>query len=311
MTETKPLTAIGFAPITLQDKPLFLSYLAQESARGCEFTFANLYLWGQQNFAVLEGHIVLFSRFGNRCIYPYPLGTGDIKPILDAIIADAHARGIRCRISGMSEAAAENLAALYPGKFRITHDEGTFDYVYRIDDLADLPGKPYHAKRTNLNRFTEAYPDCAAVPLTRENLPLAVRMVDEWYAARAVEDADTDFAMEKAALAKALCDYEALDMEGMLLLHGGEALAMTMASRQAADTFDVHFEKAKHGVQGAYAAINREFARYIREKYPTVRYLNREEDMGLEGLRRAKQSYRPHHRIVKFRAEYLEGTHDG
>jgi hypothetical protein len=107
-------------------------------------------------------------------------------------------------------------------------------------------------------------------------------------------------------LEKALRDYRELEIEGLVLRGGGEILAFTLASRLSEDTFDVHFEKARGDIQGAYPAINCEFARYIREKYPEVRYLDREEDMGLEGLRRAKQSYYPHHMVKKYWACLLE-----
>ena len=105
--------------------------------------------------------------------------------------------------------------------------------------------------------------------------------------------------MEKAALAKALQQREALGLEGLLLFDRGQALAMTMGSRLNEDTFDIHFEKALDAADGVYGAINNGFARYLREKYPQVRWLNREDDMGLEGLRKAKLSYNPDHMVEK------------
>ena len=88
-------------------------------------------------------------------------------------------------------------------------------------------------------------------------------------------------------------------MEGILLLDGKEVLAVTMGSRLGAEIFDIHFEKAREDVDGAYNAVNCEFARFLRLKYPEIRYLDREEDMGLEGLRKAKLSYNPHHMVEK------------
>lgn len=305
MIETKLPCTIAFSPITAADKARFDAYLSAEEGRGCEFSFANLYLWGEQCFAEVHGHLVLFSRFGKRTVYPYPLGTGEKKDVLDAILADAHARGICCRITGVTPQAKETIEALYPGDFRFTSDEGTFDYVYDIDDLADLSGKKYHAKRNHLAHFAESYPDAVAEVLTAENLPAAARMMAEWYAERSEEDPHADFALEREAAERALREREALALEGMILKNGEDVLAVTIGSQMSADTFDVQFEKARRGVQGAYAAINRAFARYIREKHPSVRYLNREEDMGIEGLRQAKRSYHPHHRIEKFRAEYV------
>lgn len=297
---------IPFAPITLQDRALYESYLAQEGERGCEFSFANLYLWGRQKIALVHGYIVLFSQFDRRSVYPWPLGHGDIRPVLDCILEDAQARGIPCRITGLGEEEKQILRQLYPERFRFHCDEASFDYVYDIHDLADLSGKKYHGKRNHLNRFREAVPDCTVLPLTESTVPLARRMLDEWYETKLRENSDADFLMEQAALEKALRDWDALQMEGLLLMNGGKVLAFTMASRLSPDTFDVHFEKAHTDVQGAYTAVNCEFARYLRDKYPEIRFLDREEDMGLEGLRRAKRSYHPHHMIRKCWACLLE-----
>lgn len=308
--QTTIFTKINFAPFTLQDKPLYERYLAKESGRGCEFSFANLYLWGRQSFTVLHGHIVLFSQFDRRSVYPYPLGEGDKRAVLDAIIADARERGIPCRLTGLSPAARAELEELYPGKFRFHADEGSFDYVYDIDDLAELKGKKYHAKRNHLNRFAETFPHYAVAPLCSENLPAVRQMLTRWYETRLAENPNADYHMEAAALEKALRDHLPLELEGLVLLDGEEVLAFTLASRLCDDTFDVHFEKARADVQGAYAAINCEFAHYIRRKYPSVRYLDREEDMGLEGLRRAKKSYYPHHQVEKCWACLLEDGYD-
>ena len=310
MLETKRSAKIDFAPITLKDKTLYEAYLAGESWRGCEFSFANLYLWGRQSFAVLQDHIVLFSQFDRRSVYPYPIGNGDKKAVLDRIMDDARARGIPCRITGLDASARQTLEELYPGKFRFHADQGSFDYVYAIDDLADLKGKKYHGKRNHLNRFREAVPQYTVEPLGEHNLDAVKQMAHCWYEARLRENPNGDYHMEQAALEKAFRDYRSLEMEGLVLRNGEEILAFTLASRLSDDTFDVHFEKASTEIQGVYAAINCEFARYIRGKYPTVLYLDREEDMGLEGLRKAKQSYYPHHMVEKCWACLLEDGYD-
>ncbi len=290
---------IEFHPVSLEDRELYMSYLLKETQRGCEFSFANLYLWGRQSISLLHGHILFFSQFDRRSVYPYPLGDGEKRATLDAIIADAHERGIPCRITGLGAEARQTLEALYPNRFRFHCDEGSFDYVYNINDLADLAGKKYHGKRNHLRRFEEAFPHYTTEPLGEENFSAVQEMAKLWYEERLAEDPHKDYHMEQAALKKAFRDYHALGMEGLALKDGERILAFTMASPLSEDTFDVHFEKAVSGVQGAYAAINRELARYIREKYPNVRYLDREEDMGLEGLRKAKRSYYPHHMIEK------------
>ena len=104
--------------------------------------------------------------------------------------------------------------------------------------------------------------------------------------------------------------FRQLELEGMILYVGGEPVAVTMGSRLAEDTFDVHFEKAREDIQGAYGAINRAFARHLREKYPDLLYLNREDDLGLPGLRKAKLSYNPAFLVEKCWAYLAEEAYD-
>lgn len=135
-------------------------------------------------------------------------------------------------------------------------------------------------------------------------------MVEQWYALRLQEDPTRDFHMERCAISKALKNRKALGMEGLLLRVEGKVVAMTLGSQLSDKVFDVHFEKAFDRYDGAYTAINRAFARYLREKYPALTHLNREEDMGLEGLRKAKLSYNPAYLQEKYWACLLEEGYD-
>ena len=135
-------------------------------------------------------------------------------------------------------------------------------------------------------------------------------MVQDWYRARLEADPNSDYYMEQAAIEKAFRDYDALGLCGLILSDGDDVLAFTMGSKLSANTIDVHFEKARPDVQGAYAAINNEFAKYIRSTMPEIKFLDREEDMGLEGLRKAKRSYYPHHMVEKCWACLLEDGYD-
>lgn len=306
MLNLKNKALIDFRPISLCDKEVYDKALASEQGRGCEFTFANLYLWGRQNIAFAEGGIALFSQFNRRSVYPYPIGCENKRDILDAIIADAENRGIPCRITGLSHEAKQTLEEFYPLKFRFHHDEGSFDYVYAIDDLADLPGKRYHGKRGHLKNFFSDHPNFETLPLTDSTIYMAEELAETWYREREEENPNSDYIMERAALKKAFRCHKELGMSGIVLAENGRALAFALGNHMAADTFDVNFEKASSAARGAYAAVNYEFARYLRENHPEIKYIDREEDMGLEGLRRAKKSYHPHHMIEKFWACLLE-----
>ena len=301
---------INFKPISWEDKPLYEPYLHDGIERGCELSFANLYLWGYQQAAIVQGHMVLFSQFGKRLVYPYPIGQGDKKAVLDAIMADARERGISCQINSLYGDAVDTLERLYPRQFRVHCTRDAFDYVYDICDLAELAGRKYHRKRTHCNHFRVAFPDYRVAPISEENVDDVRHMLDTWYEDRLSERPDSDYQMEQSAIYKALDHYKELGMEGLALYNGEQILAMTLGSQASRDTFDVHFEKARWDVDGAYTVINNEFARYIRDKYPQIRFLNREEDMGLDGLRKSKESYYPHHMIEKCWAYPQEDTDD-
>ncbi len=304
------MAMIDFQPVTPEKKIEFEQYLLDGKERGCEYSFANLCLWGRQRGAIIRGHLVLFSQFNRRTVYPYPVGSGDKGPVLDAIMADARERGIPCRITGLREADMQLLEQLYPGSFRYHCDRDSYDYVYDIQDLAELKGKKYQKKRNHCNRFRENFPHCTAEPLCQRNIGAAEQLIEQWYDTRRREDPQGDYHMEHAALRKALNHYQALSMDGLVLMDGDTALAVTMGSRLSQDTMDIHFEKARPEAEGAYAVVNFEFARYLRSKYPQLKYLNREDDLGLEGLRKAKLSYYPHHLVEKCWACLLEDGYE-
>ena len=301
---------IDFQPLTLEDRARFEKYLLDGTERGCEFSFANLYLWGRQRAAEVEGHLVLFSQFSRRSVYPYPVGTGDKTAVLEALMADAKERGIPCRITGLNQ---ENMALIeekFPGQFRFHCDRDSYDYIYDINDLADLKGRKYQKKRNHFNRFRDAYPYYTVEALSDENVEAVKALTDRLYAKKQEEDPQGDYHMERAALSKALKHYRELGMDGLVLRDGADVLAFTLGSPLSPDTFDVHFEKALPDVEGAYPVINCEFARYLREKYPNLQFLNREDDLGIEGLRKAKLSYYPHHLVEKCWACRLEDGYD-
>ena len=298
-----------FERLIPEKKAEYDKYLLPCGQRGCEYSFVNLYLWGRQTAAIVDGYLVLFSHFNGHSVYPFPVGQGDIQPVLDAVIEDSRQRGIPCRFTSLNQADMELLEALYPGKFRFRCDRNDFDYVYNIDDLADLKGRKFQQKRNHVNRFEAAYPDWRVDILNEATMEDAKTLIKHWFSYKQ-DHAETDMCLEKLALRRAFEQFEQLELEGLVLYAGGEPVAVTMGSRLSLDTFDVHFEKAREDIQGAYGAINRAFARHLREKYPELRYLNREDDLGLPGLRQAKLSYNPAFLVEKCWAYLAEEAYD-
>ena len=299
---------IHFERLTLDKKPEYDALLRHAAHRGCAFSFANLYLWGRQCAARVGDHLLLFSHFDGRTMYPYPVGPGEAKEAIELLMADAAERGIPLRLTGLNAHDVADLQKWYPDRFCFHCGRDGHEYVYAIDDLADLKGKRYQPKRNHVNRFLAEYPDAVIRPLSGETLADAEALAERWYQRRTQEE---DAGMEHAALHRAFAHWKELGLEGLVLYVGGQVVAMTMGSRLDDETVDVHFEKADLDYPGAYAVINRAFARHIREKYPAVKFLNREDDMGLEGLRKAKLSYHPHHMVEKCWAHLItEEFHD-
>ena len=216
---------------------------------------------------------------------------------------DAKQRGEKFCLRGVTDDRKALLEKLYPGKFTFTAYRDSYDYIYTVEELTELHGKKLQAKRNHCNRFEAAYPDYRVLPLTADQLPRCRAFTDEWYRLHFLENDPADYALEQRAIGLAFDHFDALGMTGLVLEVEGEVVAFAMGNPIRPDMFDVNFEKARADMNGPYPMINREFARRIAET--PYRFLNREDDMGLEGLRRAKESYIPDLLLEKLLAEEL------
>lgn len=180
------------------------------------------------------------------------------------------------------------------------------DYVYTVEHLTELHGKHLQAKRNHCNRFETDFPNYRVEPLTPALLPQCRDFTEQWYAAHIENGNDSDFAGERIAIARAFDSFEALHMEGAALFTPERLVAFAIGNRIRPTVFGVNFEKADAEVNGAYAMINREFARMLRARYPALEQINREDDMGIEGLRRAKESYLPDLLLEKLLLEAVQ-----
>ena len=276
--------------------------------QGCEYSFSTLFLWSgayQQQVAPMDGFVLERLRGKLGAGYLFPAGSGPLEPVLSALEKDAAERGEPCRFFCVTPEQAERLEQLRPGQYAFQSDRDGWDYLYALDRLAGLGGKKLHGKRNHIRRFEESHPDWQVEQITMDNLAECAEMDLEWnrrYRSldAAGEEAEARTRLdERHAMSRAFAHYEALGMDGLLLRTGGKVVAFTMGSPISADTFDVHFEKAYGEIQGAYPMSNREFARWLQANRPGVRWLNREDDMGLEGLRKSKESYYPDRMVEK------------
>lgn len=277
-------------------QPLLLS----AGTKSADYSFVNICLWAETyglTAARLGDRVVTRFRAGQGEVYAFPVGSGPLKPVTDALLQDARERGERPVIAGVTEEMERELAALYPGAYdSVAYPEG-YDYIYSAEKLASLAGKKLHGKRNHIHKFEAAHPDWSFAPLQREDFPACMALARAWLSGLAEDRAQGE--AEARVLEKCFRDYETLGLLGGVLRIGEEVVGFTAASRLSRDTLDVHFEKARGEIEGAYTMVNREFARLIAETVPEILWFNREDDMGLENLRRAKRSYYPEEILKK------------
>lgn len=283
---------IHFKRPELGDRDLINNYLKYSDRRSCEMTFANIYMWsGHYNtgFAVVEDMLVLGKTAG-AAAFSFPVGPADLKKTLDILMAYCEEKGVPFQLYDVTKEDFARLEELYPGMFDITYDRDYADYVYETEKLAVLSGKKYHGKKNHINKFKALYPDWSYEPITKENVAECLQMVLLWKKQNGYED-DGEMDAEIRVTLNFLRLFDRLEMRGGILRVNGEIAAFTIGEPAAnPDTLLVHIEKAFVDVHGAYAMINQQFAEHEGAGFT---YLNREEDLGDEGLRRAKMLYKP------------------
>ena len=195
---------------------------------------------------------------------------------------------------------ADELARYPHAKFNITVERDRFDYVYLAQDLINLSGRKFHGKKNHLNAFRKEYPDARYVSITEEIIPKCREELNNWYEIHKRANPDNSFiCYEQAAIHEIFDHFDKFKLKGGAILIDDKVVAFTFGERLNSDTAVIHVEKATPEIRGIYAAINQNF---VAHEWADMIYINREEDMGIDGLRRAKESYRPVKLIEKFNA---------
>lgn len=276
----------------LEDREKMLWHFGAGSSRGCERTFANIYLWArfyQVTWAEIEGALVFRSMGDGQPSYTCPAGRGDRRKALELLIEDSREKGYPFRLHSVSPEEFEELSRWYPDTFQIEYSRDMADYVYETEKLIQLSGKKYHGKKNHINQFKTAFPDWSYEAITEKNVEECFQMALRWREFNGCE-ADPEKNKEMCVTLNSLRLFRELELKGGALRAGGEIVAFSLGEPVSEDTFVVHIEKAYADIRGAYPMINQQFLEHEAAEY---RYVNREEDMGEEGLRRAKLSYRP------------------
>lgn len=293
---------MNFKSIELSDREWMDKLFSQSDFRGSEYCFSSSYNWRKvYGVQVGETHGMLVIKCTTPSVsYSYPAGGGDLAGAVSDIMADAQQSDVPPVINCIQDEGKQLLEQLFPDTFDFTYDRDSCDYLYYRESLVTLAGKKLQSKRNHINKFKETYPNWRYESITPDNLAACKAMNTKWCQLYGCQE-DSGLSQESCAVKSAFENFVALGLRGGLLRcePDGEVVAYTMGRPLCSDTFIVHIEKAFHDMQGAYPMINREF---VAANCDSFTYVNREDDTGAEGLRKAKLSYRPAILLDKYHA---------
>lgn len=300
---------IEFKSIALTDKELLASYIYPGNRRDNNLSFANLCSWQFltcSSFTILDHQLVLRFCFPDeKTVYTLTGDRKNAKTLVRTLARQAMEENVPLYLYGIVPEMNQELESIFPGVFEYREDRDHFDYLYLRHDLSELRGKAYQTKRNHVNKFKKSY-DYRYTPMTSEMIADCISMYDEWCEDRHCDE-DRSLEYEQQALKYGMEHFCELGLSGGVLWVGGRIIAFTFGASVNHDTFCVHAEKALAAYEGAYNTINREFASHLPEHFT---YINREEDLGVPGLRKAKLSYRPAFLLEKGIAVCAAGTWD-
>ncbi len=248
----------------------------------------------------LENDETNASSSKRRVFYGYPLGEGNVGRILDMLRDDAMEEGCLLDFIYLTECQKDYVEKYFSSSLFYRPCPSLYDYVYSQNQLANLPGSANHKKRNHVSQFERSYPDFCFRPIGFENVKDVLAVEDEWLSEK--KDSIGEYhEVEHDSIKFAVENFCRLKFYGGILYVRERPVAFTIASAISSNCLDVHFEKAigEFAGNGAYAVINQQFSKSV----PQFEYINREEDLGVEGLRKAKLSYHPVLILEKWIAE--------
>ena len=294
-----------FRKIELSDKDSIVKRLAVSDLRGCEYSFANNVAWQRLNNSLIclyEDHYILMGYDGNIPYILFPTGVkkdaegkAKIIALFDELEVYFRSMGHELKVTSVLKEDIPWLKEVYGERVSFGFDRGSSDYIYNSADLIALAGKKYHGKRNHIRRFMEN--NWSFEPMTADNIDECVLFTTEFY--NNSGDDSESVVIEQYAIHTFLMNFGFLGLKGGILRVDGEIVGISIGEQLNSDTFVVHIEKARGDINGAYPMLCQQFAKMFAFG---SRYINREEDMGIEGLRKSKLSYHPEFLLDKYRA---------
>lgn len=287
---------IEFRPFEIGQKDYINRFFKACCGERADCSFETLFLWSetyQTRWAEEDGVFYVRAGTGADIFFMPPFTEdGELRPAsLDRIRAELAAAGRPFAIRAASPATVERIETLWPGTYRFVEERDNWEYIYRTSDLIQLPGKKFRMKKNHLNGFLRQYGDYQYEPIGADNMEETKAALEAWFVRHGRIEA------EERAIALALAHWDALGMKGAVIRIYGRIEAVTMGSLLSSGVAHIFFEKANPDIRGLYQVINRDF---LLREFGDTEFVNREEDMGLAGLRQAKLEYHPDHFAEKY-----------
>lgn len=297
MNNTKS-TSLYFKRIKNANHNYISSFLKLQDYKICDYTYGVLFMWSDflnYTYTVFDDMLIISSNLNGNITFSIPLGNGDIHKALEEIDFYCEEKNLPLKFHGITQKAIDILLEHFGDRFEITDMENWGEYLYNYEDLAFLKGKKYHSKRNHINQFKKLYPNYEFKEINKDNISSIIEFLEIYY--NETQKEHKLFEVEKQMLYNLLADYDKLNLLGGYIEVEGKVAAFSIGEIQR-DVIYIHVEKADRNYKGSYAVINIDFLNYYNNG--NIRYVNREEDAGDLGLRKAKQSYYPVEIIKKF-----------
>ncbi len=283
----------NFHQPTMDDFDWLKNVLAEAQPMSCEYALSNLIGWAKHygaQIAEIEGCLV--AKIQKNEVFGFP--KGDNWSVALAALKKEYDYP---SFYGLTVEEKALLEEAFPGEYVFYPSRNSFDYIYRVSDLANLVGKKYHSKRNHISFFKKTY-NWTYEEMSSDNLAECIRMNEKWYELNVDKDPE-GIEAEREVLNLSFDNFEKFGFTGGLLRVDGDVVAFTFGEKLNENTFVTHFEKAFADIRGAYPMINNQFA---QNTINCFEFVNREDDVGSEGLRKAKLSYYPEILLEKFTA---------
>ncbi len=286
--------AVNFRRIELKDKEIFDKYLKSDHGKlGWEYCFAMTWIWDafdETMICDLGDMALLYTKFYGKCVYFPPLLSDEklLEKAVGIIAEQCKSDECKMEIRGLSKEQAEILT----DKYCISTDRGNYDYIYDVQALTTLSGKKLHSKRNFINRFKATY-DYTFREYEETDREKMLALFDKWYVKSEHETLD----LERKVIVRALDYYKELNLKIGILEAEGKLAAFSISAVENDNVAHAMFEKGDTSFDGIYQMINQQTCEKF---FGGCRYVNREEDMNIEGLRRAKMSYYPEILLEKY-----------